>query len=332
MKKIAISILLLTAFKFVNAQIDPHLSQYYVYPSWLNPALTGAFDGKYRVSGVYRDQWSGISGGFTSRGLSADMVTSKNLNFGAGVMQQSTETGYSYLTANASASYSGVKFDTEGYKRLVFGLQAGILNRKFNQSKFQLGDQYDPSTGYNPNLPSQEVFSNLGGNTALDLGAGIVYYDSDPNKKLNVFAGFSAMHLNRPSATFAQQGAEDKLPVRYTVHGGVRIAVSETFSVVPNALYLRQGNAEEKMIGGYAQMDGPAGIDLLLGANYRFKDAVVPFLGVNVKNLVFGFSYDFNSSELGKQVSTANSTEISLSYIFSKTKTLGQKNFICPRF
>jgi len=25
-----------------RAQVDPHFSQYYVYPMWLNPALTGA--------------------------------------------------------------------------------------------------------------------------------------------------------------------------------------------------------------------------------------------------------------------------------------------------
>ena len=41
-----------------KGQVDPHFSQYYVYPSWLNPALTGAFDGDYRVSGIYRNQWN----------------------------------------------------------------------------------------------------------------------------------------------------------------------------------------------------------------------------------------------------------------------------------
>lgn len=331
--KILYNIALLTlAFMPVKAQVDPHLSQYYVYPSWLNPSLTGAFDGDYRISGVYRNQWNGVSSGFNTAGVSADVRTNKNLNFGAGVMQQSTGTGYSYLTANASVSFSGIKFDTEGYKRLVFGLQAGLINRKFDAAKFQTGDQWDSSTGYNPGIGSMEIFNSLG-HTALDLGAGAVYYDSDPRKKANLFFGFSTMHLNQPASAFLAQGANnDKLPIRYTVHGGVRLTLSDALSIVPNALYLRQGTAEEKMVGGYAQVDGPGGVDILAGANYRFDDAIVPYLGFNVKSLVFGLSYDLNNSELRKNISNANSVEISLSYIFKKSKTLEQKNFICPRF
>ena len=44
----------------IKAQVDPHFSQYYVYPAWLNPALTGAFDGDYRIAGIYRSQWGNI--------------------------------------------------------------------------------------------------------------------------------------------------------------------------------------------------------------------------------------------------------------------------------
>lgn len=313
------------------SQIDPHLSQYYVYPSWLNPALTGAFDGDYRISGVYRNQWGTVTDGFNTAGLSADMVTNKNLNFGASIMQQSTGTGYSYMLAHASAAYTGLKFDANGYKRLVFGLQAGLINRNFDASKFQLGDQWNNGTGFIPGAGSMESFAGLNA-SVLDIGAGAVYYDSDPVKKANLFLGFSVMHINQPKSNFYSQTVNDKLPARYTLHGGIRLAVTESVSVVPNALYLRQGNAEEKMIGGYAQFNGPVDTDILFGANYRFKDAIVPFLGLNVKSLVFGFSYDLNNSDLGRNISNANSLEFSLSYVIRKSKTLGEKNFICPRF
>jgi hypothetical protein len=49
-----------------NAQVDPHFSQYYVYPAWVNPALTGIFDGSYRVSGIYRNQWGNVSSPFST--------------------------------------------------------------------------------------------------------------------------------------------------------------------------------------------------------------------------------------------------------------------------
>ncbi len=38
----------------VHAQVDPHFSQYFIQPMSLNPALTGAIEGDYRVSAVWR--------------------------------------------------------------------------------------------------------------------------------------------------------------------------------------------------------------------------------------------------------------------------------------
>jgi hypothetical protein len=48
-----------------------------MYPSFLNPALTGAFDGDYRVSGIYRTQWGNITSPFSTPGVSADFVGEK---------------------------------------------------------------------------------------------------------------------------------------------------------------------------------------------------------------------------------------------------------------
>jgi len=51
-----IALILFVAWK-LSAQ-DPHFSQYYFTPLEVNPALTGIFEGKYRASMSYRDQWS----------------------------------------------------------------------------------------------------------------------------------------------------------------------------------------------------------------------------------------------------------------------------------
>ena len=47
-----------TLFTAAFAQ-DPQFSQFYASPVNLNPALTGGFAAKYRVSAIYRDQWRG---------------------------------------------------------------------------------------------------------------------------------------------------------------------------------------------------------------------------------------------------------------------------------
>jgi len=53
--------LILAAISYSNdlkAQ-DPHFSQFYAAPLYLNPALAGTSAGNYRVGVNYRDQWRG---------------------------------------------------------------------------------------------------------------------------------------------------------------------------------------------------------------------------------------------------------------------------------
>ncbi|MEO6498226.1 MAG: type IX secretion system membrane protein PorP/SprF, partial [Mucilaginibacter sp.] len=38
----------------VQAQVDPHFSQYYANPLWLNPALTGVIDGDLRFNSIFK--------------------------------------------------------------------------------------------------------------------------------------------------------------------------------------------------------------------------------------------------------------------------------------
>lgn len=313
-----------------KAQVDPHFSQYYVYPAWLNPSLTGAFDGQYRLSGVYRTQWGNISSPFSTTGLSAEFTTEKNINYGVSLMRQTAGNGgYSYTTAYGNVAYTGVRFGVNETKRVVFGMQAGLIQRRFDRSKLTFGDQWNPITGYNPGTPSADVLSRTTA-SALDIGAGVMYFDAQPGKKSNLFAGFSVSHLTRPEDQFSASGNE-KFPMRYTAHAGMRFTINDVFSITPNLLYLKQGTAEEKMIGAYAQYKATADVDLMLGANYRFKDAISPFIGFTFKNMVLGASYDINSSDLGKLVNGSNSFEISLSFIGRKATKTPEVEFVCPR-
>ncbi len=316
-----------------HAQVDPHFSQYYSYAAWLNPGLTGVIDGDYRVMGIYRNQWAGVSNAFSTPGISADMATNKNLNFGINVMNQSAGSGgYNYLNSYLSLAYTGVKFGVNGYQRLSFGISGGVINRKFNPSKFQYGDQWNSFTGFSNANPGSETL-NTKSSLTFDMGAGLMYYDADPNKKANLFLGFSAFHLTQPEDPFLSNGTHEKIPVRYTAHGGVKIAMSDNVSLTPNLLYMKQGDAEEKMMGAYVQLKASDITDVLLGANYRFKDAISPYIGFYYRNMILGASYDVNASDLGSAVGTgkAGSFELSLSFIGRKGKTNYPEHFVCPR-
>lgn len=310
------------------SQTDPHFSQYYSYPLWLNPALTGAIDGNYRVTAMYRSQWGGVSNPFTTPGISADIPTNKNVSIGINVMNQKAgNIGYSNLTGYLTMAYNGVRF---GYHQISMGMALGIINRRFDPSKFQTGDQWNPITGYDPTAGGTEVLNKTSA-TAFDAGAGAVYYDGTPGKKANLFFGISAYHLSQPQDPFLSDGTHDKMPMRLTAHGGLKFNLTEDVSITPNLLYMRQGNAQEKMIGAYTQMRVNDFTDFLLGANYRFKDALSPYAGVYYKNFMIGVSYDVNASDLGKVAGNANNFEISLTLIGRKPVQADGVPFVCPR-
>lgn len=312
----------------MQAQVDPHFSQYYVYPSYLNPALTGSFDGSYRLSGIYRSQWGNVTTPFKTAGLSADFTTEKNLNYGASLMhQEAGDGGYKYVTAYANVAYTGVRFGAGNYQRIAFGIQGGVIQRRFDRSKMTFGDQWNPVTGYNPGNATAD-FMNRTSATALDFGAGALYFDAKPGKKANFYAGYSASHITRPEDQFSATG-DATIPVRHTVHTGIRLAVSDELSITPNALYMRQGTAEEKMVGAYAQVKASSA-DLLFGVNYRFDDAVSPYVGFTYKNMTLGASYDVTTSDLSKMVRGSNAFEISLSFFGRKKAKTPEVEFVCP--
>jgi len=328
-----ILVLLIVAGLFqskMHAQVDPHFSQYYVYPSWLNPALTGAFDGQYRVSGIYRNQWGNVSSPFSTPGVAIDFTTNSNINAGASVLRQEAgEGGYTYTTAYGNVAYTGVKFGVNEFKRLVFGIQAGIIQRSFDPSKMTFGDQWNPVTGFSPNNPTADQFANKT-QSSFDAGAGVMYYDAQPGKKSNLFAGFSVSHLTKPDDKFSAYGSA-KLPMRLTGHAGIRFNLNEVFSLTPNILYLHQGSAQETMVGAYASYKASATTDFMIGANYRFNDAFSPFVGFTFKNTLLSAAYDVNVSDLGRLAKGTNSFEISLTFIGRKSTKTPEVEFVCPR-
>ncbi len=332
MKKIILTLLVVANMFFANnanAQVDPHYTLYYVYPSWINPALTGAYDGELRASAIYRNQWGNVSAPFATPGVSVDYNTGKKLNVGVNMLRQKAGNGgYNYTTANASLAYTGVTFN-EGNQRLVFGMQAGLVQKRFDVTKLTFGDQWNPVTGFTNTTPTAEQLRN-NNKSNLDVGAGVMYFDATPNKKANVFAGYSATHLTKQNDNFSAFGNQ-QVPVRHTLHGGVRINVNENFTITPNVLYLKQGTASEKMIGAYGEYKASAKNDFIIGTNYRIGDAITPYVGLTFNNTMLSASYDINTSDLGRLVKGTNSFEISLTFIKKRNFKPTESNFVCPR-
>jgi type IX secretion system PorP/SprF family membrane protein len=299
------------------AQTDPHFTQNYTFPMYINPALTGSSDGDYRVSAIYRTQWGSISNAYRTVGASFDARTNKNVALGINVLNQSAgDGGFNYLCSYVSFAYTGIKFGTDNNQRVVLALQGGLMNRRVNPTKFKWGEQWNPITGYSPGNPITETFTSTS-STVFDFGAGALYFDASPDKRSNFFAGFSVYHLNKPKdPIIATQSADlNIIPMRYVVHGGLSFNISERTAVIPHALYMRQGTASEAMVGIYGQFNVNEETDFMIGGYYRNKDAIAPFVGFDWKNFIVGLSYDANTSKLSSLTRNVNSFELSLSYI-----------------
>jgi type IX secretion system PorP/SprF family membrane protein len=311
------------------AQADPHFSQYYAYPLFLNPALTGVSEGDYRATAIYRNQWSAVGKPFTTSGISGDLTTNSNLSFGLNILNQTAGGGgYQYITGSFSIAFSGIKFDADGYQTLSLGLQGGIINRRYDPNKLQFGDQWVPYVGFNPSVASADVFTRRA-STHFDAGAGLVYYDANPDKSVNIFGGFSANHLTRPEDPFLD-ATKQTMPIRYIIHGGARLRISDNSTLVPNFIFMQQGEATEKMLGGYIKTAADDNTDLMLGANMRFGESIVPFVGISFSKMTFGISYDVNTTDLTKGSGKANSIE--LSFTINGSRPGGREYFKCPVF
>lgn len=313
----------------VRGQVDPHFSQYYAYSLWMNPALTGATQMDYKATLIHRNQNFGNVNTFSTSGLSAEMTTNRNINLGLNILNQTaTSGGYGYINGSLSVAYTGIKFGYNEDYQLIFGINVGFLNRRFDSSRFQLGDQYESGVGFSPQIPSGDNFNNMA-STVLDAGAGFAFFDTNPLKKANFYAAFSINHLTKPVDPFVNSQGKYYLPMRYLVNAGISIKLDNNMVVIPHLMYARQGNAQERMAGLYLTIPYGETGEVIAGANLRLKDAIVPYAGLTFNNFTIGMSYDINPALRASGTST-NTFEISLT--FFKRKAENYRGIRCPVF
>src|SRR5215213_1481313 len=132
---------------------DPNFSQFFASPLTLNPALTGKFDGVYRVAGNYRNQWPTINNAFTTATVSLDAGILRNRipefdQFGVGVMAFVDQSGNGVLKNNyfaLSTAYHKA-LDENGFHQLGLGFQGTYVSKRLDVTKVYFEDELT-STG-----------------------------------------------------------------------------------------------------------------------------------------------------------------------------------------
>ncbi|MFT5599980.1 MAG: type IX secretion system PorP/SprF family membrane protein [Flavobacteriales bacterium] len=308
---------------------DFHMSMYDAAPLYLNPSMTGVFEGDWRIHAQYRNQWKSVNFKPYTTGLISFDIPYKKWGFGAQIVNYRAGIGnYNAIQAVGSAAYS-VSIDNNKYHNLSFGLQAGATQKSVEYQLHTFNNQYVTSNGggFDNQLNSNETFA--GQTTVAPVtNAGFMYYYTKQQSKINPFIGVSAFNLIEPTESFFQ--ANNTLERRYYGHLGVRWNLTEALYLIPKVFIMKQGKFEEQTYAvdaGYYLKNSE--LYLLGGIIYRNLDAVVINAGVKMENYIFKVGYDFNASTLTPVSTGRGAIEISFTYMKRKENPKTVK--ICPR-
>ena len=331
-------LLMLTTLFFIHSgrAQNYHFSQFNTQPVSLNPALTAAFDGVFRISATERTQWLSVTKPYQTIGASADGAVYKNnrrqelIGIGASFnCDQAGDVEYRSLQALLSLSY--IKYiGRHNRHKIGIGGYAGFINNGFNYYAARWDDQYQNGS-YHPELTTSDLNINAR-QYFFDCGAGL-FWGYSPNKHNTFQLGLGISHLNRPADDFGTTNS--RLPIRYNAHFFSRIALKREVAIEPMALASFQRKFSEVLFGTnieYFQRKNSYQTIFSMGGGlfYRWNDAIVADLFFDWQNLRLGVSYDLNVSQFVIATHARGGLEVSLSYIFRKKTITRLGKEPCP--
>lgn len=316
---------------------DAEYSQYYAAPLYLNPAFTGT-SMDHRFISNYRNQWPNIARGYVTYAFSYD-YNLYHYNSGVGILATVDQAGTAGMKSSQLNFLYSYRLNISDKWVIASGLNFGYAVRSIDLNRLVFGDQllFDSDA----RAPSDDpALFNLGNAHYFDFKAGALAYNK------NFWIGFAASHLNKPNRSLLNQ--ESEIPVKTTVHGGVRIPLyrgpfkrDRVSALSPSFVYKHQGRFDQLDVGVSFLYE-----PVMIGLWYRGipiqqnvrdninQDALVLILGFQFEKLELGYSYDFTVSELGPI--SGGTHEVSVKYklaIQAHAKSKRKERYIpCPTF
>ena len=320
-KKIGIIIfLLIPAFPALCQDIN--FSQFYELPLLRNPALAGIFSGDFRITSSYRNQWESVTVPYRTMALGAEYklpqsessVSSKVI----GMQVTNDVAGDSRLSRTQVFPAGNIQlpigFGNQTY--LSMGFMGGPVLQKFDPSKLTFDDQF-VNGSYSPANPTRQVFSKTS-LTYFDMAAG-VSISGMLGQETKYYVGLGGFHLIAPKVAFLKQN-DVVLNRKFVVNAGIYAPTSIDNRFIIYADYFTQGGYHQFQ-GGFLfshNLYGDEGdinsSSITGGAFYRWDDALIPVIKMDLNKLGIGISYDINTSKLKAASQLRGGFELTLSY------------------
>lgn len=312
------------------AQHDLHFSQFFAAPLSLNPAAAGAIEYDLRAYMNYRSQWGSVSSGFTTVSAAIDMpfelphAQFGNNFVGAGLNISSDKagvTGFNTTRVMAAGAYAIDLGGTDNNPSfLSVGIEAGFIQIAQNLDNATWSEQWT-GTGFNTMLPSNELLTGRQSKGNIDLGAGVMWYNSFDDYTRLVM-GASMLHATTPQIGVF---SDDQNLFRKYIFTTQLFLMSPGSDIAywPSLMYVRQGPNQLLALGAEAELQLQErtehsnfrnNISLNGGAYYRFGDAIY-FVGrVNYHDFSLGISYDITVSKLKTANNGNGAIELIMAY------------------
>ena len=317
---------------------DLHFSQFFNNPLLTNPANTGFIpDADYRLGASYRNQYSNI--------MSVPYKT-MSVYGDAQVFRNKIETGWMGLggvilhDVAGSGSLTSTKiYGSIAYHQmlglsslLTAGFNVGWANKRIDQSKLTYPDQFD-GRFFDGTLPTSVQLQN-NSVSYFDMQAGL-NYAYFPTTDIYINAGYSIQHVNQPKETFFEDNGNSKISMRHIAFLNGIFKLNEDVIINPNIYYTRQAKSSEWVVGMNAayNLSGDGSKQIIGGLYYRYQDAIIPMVGLEINNIRFTFSYDATISTLKNFNHSFGASEFNLlKKGFYNEYSGDRKESLCPTF
>jgi type IX secretion system PorP/SprF family membrane protein len=319
---------------------DLHFSQFYNSPLTTNPANTGFMpDADYRLGFNYRKQWATVPVPYKTMSIFGDAQVARNKFengwFGVGAFLLTDEAGTGALKstkAYASVAYHQILGESN---MLSAGFQAGMVQKSINTSKLTFDNMWNGKF-FDIQAPSGESFAATS-IRYFDLNAG-VNYAAFPSEESYLNFGFSVQHINRPKESFFSGVStidsttyDNRLSRRYTAFFNGSFKLNDKVIINPQAYasYMQKAVAINGGINMHYNLSEEGTSQLIAGVYYRYKDAVIPMLGVKYKTITATFTYDATVSKLSSFNGIRGGSEISIIHQGVLSQYNGRKDTRC---
>lgn len=339
-----------------------HYTLYQLAPVKLNPGLIGAFEGTFRVGGLFRGQWNDVDGyrqptfyvdapvirgfreqdwvgfgigtdAFESAGQSEFKLGGSHLgiayHFGLNKDQTSVfSVGIQYgstqvrVRTRLSSDVNGNDVQTLTFGQNIIENLFGIIPSDV-MSYFQI-DQQD-----------QSLFEGTAGGGDMNLG---VTYRSLINKKTSFEGGLMLAHLISPRIQIRGGGGiqnSARMSRRIAAFGQFTNYISKNLRIEPSLFAQIQGgftSIQLQCVGGFL-LDPQKNIVVNAGLGYRVEGSAAELIfGIEQGDLKAGLSFDINMAGVAPAPGLQNAFEIGVGYIFKINKKPDVTPVIfCPR-